>query len=315
MVVLVLLIPGDVLAAEFAFDRIDVYINLENNYQEYDITLTPAEEGLEYLDFSPMGPLEAVSASGKALRTEARGDSVRVFFEDSLKKGETYSFTMRIEGTEVKTLDDFLLFNKALVFPKAVESLTLMVELPKGIFPELKSHGAVCEEDCQCSQGGLCICEDCSTCITCRLSPEGNFATQPPDDIIIDEEGLILIWKRSLRANERFDIDLLIPKKKSRMKWYLLGGAFIAGIFTSGFFIAKRKRESEVAQVFLNPDEKCVVDYIKDHGGEVLQQDIWRAEEVCYSRPKVSRIIADLEERGIIKREPYKKTFKVKLSI
>jgi uncharacterized membrane protein len=45
----------------------------------------------------------------------------------------------------------------------------------------------------------------------------------------------------------------------------------------------------------------------------VLQKEIWQAESIGFSRPKVSRLIADLEERGVIKRKPYKKTFKVVL--
>jgi uncharacterized membrane protein len=93
-----------------------------------------------------------------------------------------------------------------------------------------------------------------------------------------------------------------------------MGMAAAVGVFIGGYLMAKRKRQGEVVRVFLNPDEKYVVDFIRGQGGEVLQQEIWRANEVGFSRPKVSRIIADLEERGIIKREPYKKTFKVKMA-
>jgi uncharacterized membrane protein len=321
MRVLIGLIIGAILLAgnahalpDYTFDRVDVYVDLEEGFEEYYITLTCLEEGMEYLDFSPAGPIKASTTGGMLLETETLADSVRIHFETPLKKGEAYSFRVTTEEVETKALDDYVLFNKAIVFPKPVDSLTLTVSLPKGVFPELQSHGAACQEDCQCSQGGPCTCEECTTCITCRLGAWGTTTTQPPDDIIIESDQLTLIWKRSLRENERFDVDLLIPRKKSRIKWYIFGGFVVAGIFGSGFFIARRRRKSEVAQIFLNPDEKCIVDYIKEHGGEVLQQDIWRAQGVCYSRPKVSRIIADLEERGVIKREPYKKTFKVKLA-
>lgn len=299
--------------SNYSFDKIEVHIDLQTETEGYFMTLTSHEDGMDHLDISSGTPMEVVTPSGTPLETTTEGVVTRIYFDHSLEEGQTYSFIITLEDMEMTVLDEHILLNKGFVFPQRVESLVVAVDLPDNVYPEIQSHGVACPEDCQCSEGGPCICEDCSTCVTCRLRSGGSTTAQSPDDIIVQKDHLTLIWARSLRANERFDLSLLIPRE-TITPWYLLGIAGAAGVFIGGYLMAKRKRQGEVVRIFLNPDERYVVDFINNNGGEVLQQDIWRADEVGFSRPKVSRIIADLEGRGIIKREPYKKTFKVKLA-
>ena len=59
----------------------------------------------------------------------------------------------------------------------------------------------------------------------------------------------------------------------------------------------------------LKPDEKNVVDAITQRGKECLQRDIVKATD--FSKAKVSRIVADLEVRGIINRTRRGRTNKI----
>lgn len=313
LAVTLLFLGGGVFAlSNFTFDKVEVHIDLQKETEGYFMTLTTHEDGMSHIDFSSNMPMEVTTPAGTPLETSREAMTTRIYFDHVLDNEETYSFIVSFKDLDITILDEHILLNKGFVFPQRIDSLMVAIDLPENVYPEIQSHGVACPEDCLCSQGGACTCEDCSTCVTCRLR-SGGTATQSPDDIIVQKDHLTLIWTRSLRANERFDISLLIPKE-SKNQWYLLGIVMVVGVFLGGYLMAKRKKESDVVRVFLNPDEKYVVDFINNNGGEVLQQDIWRAQDVGFSRPKVSRIIADLEERGIIKREPYKKTFKVKLA-
>jgi uncharacterized membrane protein len=182
------------------------------------------------------------------------------------------------------------------------------------VFHEISSHGVACTENCTCEDGGPCTCENCVNCLTCVVGSWTSAATLAPDKMAIVDKRLYLIWKKTLAANERFQVGIIYPERKSNFLLYLVTVVIaLAVVFSAGFLKARSKKKGEVVQIFLNEEERCVTDFIRDNGGEVLQKEIWKAPCVGFSRPKVSRIIADLEERGVIKRKPYKKTFKVYL--
>ncbi len=86
--------------------------------------------------------------------------------------------------------------------------------------------------------------------------------------------------------------------------------AIIAVLF--GLLIFFRFRASSNVRTVLSvlkQDEKNVVDVITQRGKECLQRDVVKATD--FSKAKVSRIVADLEARGILKRTRYGRTNKV----
>lgn len=92
----------------------------------------------------------------------------------------------------------------------------------------------------------------------------------------------------------------------------LLLGILVGG--TSVFFVYrtyKRKISVEVPMFVLTEDERKIVDAVKSTGGEMKQEDL--PEETGFSRPKVTKIIQDLENKKIISRLKYGKTYKVKI--
>ncbi len=61
------------------------------------------------------------------------------------------------------------------------------------------------------------------------------------------------------------------------------------------------RRKSEAVMDVLTEDERIIVNFLKERGKPVKQRDIVKATN--FSKAKVSRLLAELEERGIVKRE------------
>ncbi|WP_148233468.1 cell wall-binding repeat-containing protein [Pyrococcus sp. NA2] len=74
-----------------------------------------------------------------------------------------------------------------------------------------------------------------------------------------------------------------------------------------------RKRSKEISEFLeqLNEKELAVLRAIIENGGEVKQEEL--PYMVGYSRPTISRIIQDLEKKGIVEREKSGKTFIVRV--
>ena len=69
--------------------------------------------------------------------------------------------------------------------------------------------------------------------------------------------------------------------------------------------IVKKKREQILFEI-LTEDEEKIVKVIMEHGGSIRQDKL--PELTNFSKPKVSRILSSLAERGIVEKKPYKKT-------
>jgi len=74
--------------------------------------------------------------------------------------------------------------------------------------------------------------------------------------------------------------------------------------------LRRDRMEPEVPLFVLTEDERKVVDGIEKNDGEVKQDML--PDITNFSRPKVSRIVNNLEQKKIILREKYGKTYKVK---
>ncbi|MFH1774299.1 MAG: hypothetical protein ABH874_05000 [Methanobacteriota archaeon] len=72
-----------------------------------------------------------------------------------------------------------------------------------------------------------------------------------------------------------------------------------------------RKYKEKVPYTLLTGDEEKVVKVILDNGGEMTQDLL--PEKTGFSRPKISRIVADLVGRDIISKEQYGRTQKLKI--
>ncbi len=314
--VLFVLMPLPVSAAEpdYVFRWVEVLSDMEAGTEEYNMELSCLGGEMEYLDIAGIAEIDEAASAGGELRVEVLDYSSRIFFDEPISEGESQFIYLKVSDVEPKSVEGDIMYYKSFAFPKKVEDFRYTVALPEMVFPEISSHDMACTENCTCDEGGACTCENCLNCLTCQVGSWTSAVTLDPDEITIANDRLYLTWEKTLAAGERFQVGIIYPEKKSRFLLYFFTFAFaFAFVFAVGFLKAQDKRKGEVVQVFLNEEERLITDFIRNHGGEVLQKEIWQAESIGFSRPKVTRLITDLEERRIIKREPYKKTFKVVL--
>jgi len=90
----------------------------------------------------------------------------------------------------------------------------------------------------------------------------------------------------------------------------LLLGAALGGSSVYLYKRLQRKKISEVPLFVLTEDERKVVGAIEKNNGMIHQDKL--PDITNFSRPKVSRIVNDLESKKILHREKYGKTYKVK---
>ncbi len=116
--------------------------------------------------------------------------------------------------------------------------------------------------------------------------------------------------------SEGYEVEMLsassdILKTKLDVKYvYLIFGALLGVLGILGLH-RFRKYKEKVPYTLLTADEEKVVKAILDSGGEMTQDLL--PEKTDFSRPKISRIIADLVGRDIISKEPYGRTQKLKI--
>lgn len=116
--------------------------------------------------------------------------------------------------------------------------------------------------------------------------------------------------------SEGYEVEMLstssdILKTKLDVKYvYLIFGALLGVLGILGLH-RFRKYKEKVPYTLLTADEEKVVKAILDSGGEMTQDLL--PEKTDFSRPKISRIIADLVGRDIISKEQYGRTQKLKI--
>ncbi len=91
---------------------------------------------------------------------------------------------------------------------------------------------------------------------------------------------------------------------------YLIAGILLGA---AGFAAVSRikKARDRVSYTLLTRDEENIVRVILEGGGELMQDQL--PKKTSFSRPKISRIVSDLEGRGILSKEPNGRTQKLQV--
>lgn len=77
------------------------------------------------------------------------------------------------------------------------------------------------------------------------------------------------------------------------------------------FILKREKGPQKVPYNILTDDEEKVVNAIMGNGGELGQDELY--DKTGFSRPKISRVVAELVERDLVEKTPFKRTFKLKI--
>jgi uncharacterized membrane protein len=151
------------------------------------------------------------------------------------------------------------------------------------------------------------------------LVPRGYAILSPiipsPDRVESSTDRLLLEWKRSnVRPGDAFYFivgfsgEITVPKPPS--PWLYLG-VFIIGLLIGGGsvygYILYRERKREEELTHLRSDEEKLRAMLKE--GPVLQSEL--AEKLGVSKAKVSIILREMEEKGLITRTKEGRTYRV----
>ena len=137
---------------------------------------------------------------------------------------------------------------------------------------------------------------------------------------LTDGRHIMVYWERKdLKKGDNlyFSINYKMPENGASSVFGLILAVLVAFaiIFILGFAYIKTTRTKSIKLVMplLHENEKVVVNILKKYKGETNQRVIVRESD--FSKAKVSRIISDLKERGIVEVEPMGRTNKVRLKI
>lgn len=90
----------------------------------------------------------------------------------------------------------------------------------------------------------------------------------------------------------------------------IIGAALVLVLLVVGARIGKRGEDGIIPQA-LKEDERKVMEIVENSGGQIKQKRI--VDAVDFSKAKVSRMVQDLKERGLLETEKVGRTNRVKL--
>jgi len=106
-------------------------------------------------------------------------------------------------------------------------------------------------------------------------------------------------WEKVIiRSNESVKIDMVLEPRKANLLPWIIG----AGVLVILFFLRPKakKKGGQKRLVDMREDLKGLVSYLNKNDGRASQTDITKA--LYLSKAKVSLMIAELEEKGMVKK-------------
>jgi uncharacterized membrane protein len=144
------------------------------------------------------------------------------------------------------------------------------------------------------------------------LSEEVANESYFPNDgaILSDGKHIMVYWQReNLTASDgmKFSVSYLIPSLAAANNILVVSvaGIVIISMIAVAIYVRKGYGAESAADVMtsvLNKDEKRIVDILSRHGGKSGQKVLVRESD--FSKAKVSRLVKNLKERGVVDIEP-----------
>jgi uncharacterized membrane protein len=288
-----ILLPSTVGAVAYSFSDYTIDVTLEDSSLREEISFTIKNEGkdpiswVEYDLISMPEGLEVSDEEGSLNYLTETPRRVIIQLRSPLMEGEMERITMSfaVEGIVVRYEDKSIL-TLSYIPETGIAGFKFVVRLPprSTLASEVKKTG------------------------------ESISSVYPvPSRIHSDGKRIIVEWfEEGLLAHEEFRIFLMYTTtedERERLPAATAGIAvgLILGLSIAYYYFGRRPaKEREVARLVLGEDEKKIYDLLISHDGKILQDDI--AKNTDFSRAKISKLVRRLEEKGIIKKEPYRKT-------
>ncbi len=135
-----------------------------------------------------------------------------------------------------------------------------------------------------------------------------------PDGIGSDGQRIILRWSDENVELEDFRILVLFETSHKEsvvsLRNYPILMTFIFGMIILGMYLFFEKQKEKVKSIGLGKNEKKIYDFIKSKG-EIKQKEIQK--ELDFSKPRLSKLLRNLEEKGLIEKKPSGRTNVIKI--
>jgi hypothetical protein len=291
VLVLFFLNIGTVSAVTYYFSSYNVAVTIEPNgliREEVSFTIANiGEEPISWIEFDFMAlPDDLLVWDSEGIldyiaETQRR---IVIHLRKPLEKGETRDIhiSFSIKGVIIRHMDENI-FTISYIPESDISNFRFVVSLPPGstLASEVKRTG------------------------------ESISSVYPvPSRVFSDGKRIIVEWFREdLSAGEDFRVFLMYTSVERRGISGLRGvavGLFLGAVIA--YYISRRyhAEKLKVARLVLDEDEKRIYDLLVSHDFIILQEDITKETE--FSRAKISKLVRRLEKKGIIKKEPYRKT-------
>lgn len=222
---------------------------------------------------------------------------INIRFNKELAPNETRTVFIEFDTMEFiepsKTSDDSYSFSSTFRLPLQVKRFNLVVDLPEGYLLPLSINAE---------------------------PSQAMPVVQPMAAINTDGRKLFFEWKEENVFPNQVLYYNIRYKRPPEKRFTLFIIAYFIVVFTSlGFIlgrISKRRipilEQEPVMKEILHEDEKRIIRVLMENDGALKQNRLVKLSN--YSKTKVSRLLADLEERRLIKKEPFGRTNKVYLT-
>ena len=132
-----------------------------------------------------------------------------------------------------------------------------------------------------------------------------NKSFSPPEGkIISDGKTIAVFWEMENIPEGNLQFSVSYFPGPEIPTFLVIGLTVIIIIVMVGVVVYARRRQqpAQVIETVLNQDEKTIVDILKQKEGKALQKAL--VKESGFSKAKISRIVKDMKERGIVNIEP-----------
>jgi uncharacterized membrane protein len=148
------------------------------------------------------------------------------------------------------------------------------------------------------------------------LSDSDSDVLPKPSNMLTDGKTITLVWNYDI-APEEIPIIVLyergILEEQSKLPYFIFGIILVLILALILFIYFKTQKETKnIILNTLTADEQAVVKIINKNPG-ILQKEA--VQQLNYSKHKMSKLVARLEEKGIINKVPHFKTNKLYLKI
>ncbi|MBU0530643.1 MAG: hypothetical protein ABIH52_03490 [Candidatus Aenigmatarchaeota archaeon] len=126
--------------------------------------------------------------------------------------------------------------------------------------------------------------------------------------VLLDENRIMVFWEQeNVTAGDNMQFSILYNTQASAVSSifiYTVAAIIIIFMIAVAIYVKREssKKEREVVKSVLNSDENTIVNLLMEKGGSSVQKALVR--ETDFSKAKVSRIVKNLKQRGVVDVEP-----------